>query len=447
MHPYLPHTEEDLRLMLHTIGVNTLEDLFIDIPDELRLKKRLNLDKSMSEVELRRHIGQLSTLNTTTEKTISFLGAGAYQHYVPSVIKHLASRQEFSTAYTPYQPEISQGTLQAIFEFQSMICELTGMDVSNASLYDGGTALAEAVFMANHGNNKSTILISKTVNPQYREVVKTYAKYKELTVIEVEEDQGETSMEDLKEKLTEDVSCVVVQIPNYYGVVEEGHNLSQIIKDGKTKAQFIVSVNPISLGVLEAPRNYGADTVVGEGQSLGIELQFGGPYLGFIASTKENMRRMPGRIVGETLDKQGKRAFVLTLQAREQHIRREKAMSNITSNQGLIALMATIYLSLMGKEGIKEVATQSICKAHYLAKALINKPGFSLRFEKPFFNEFVLTCSKPVRQLIENLEKQNYFAGEMIDENSLMLCVTEIHSKEVLDQFVKEVEVAFHGLQ
>lgn len=446
MHPYLPHTDEDITVMLKKIGVETIEDLFSDIPKELRLNRTLNLTKTMSETELRKDLGNLSKKNITTEDYVNFIGAGAYQHYIPSVIKHLVSRQEFATAYTPYQPEISQGTLQAIFEYQSMICELTGMDVSNASLYDGGTSLAEAVFMANHSNNKKNVLLSKTVNPQYREVVTTYARYNELNVIEIEEENGVTSIQDLKKKMNEDLCCVVVQIPNYYGIVEDGATMSQSIKEIQSKAQFIVSANPLSLGVLEAPRQYGADTVVGEGQSLGSALQFGGPYLGFIATTKENMRRMPGRIVGETTDKQGKRAFVLTLQAREQHIRREKAMSNITSNQGLVALMATIYLSLMGKEGIKEVAIQSISKAHYLADALCQIPGIKLAFQQLYFNEFTINCDKSMENIVAALESRKYFPGVVIDDNKLLLCVTEIHTKDDLDTFVRVVEEVYRGL-
>jgi len=446
MHPYLPHTQSDIEIMLKKIGVNSLDELFDDIPSKLRLNRPLNLGKSLSEIEIRKELGELAAQNVTLDERISFLGAGAYQHYIPAVIKHLASRQEFSTAYTPYQPEISQGTLQAIFEYQSMICELTGMDVSNASLYDGATALAEAVFMANHSNNQRTVLLSKTVNPQYKDVVKTYARFNELSVVEIEEDEGTTSLPDLQQKMNESVCCVVVQIPNYYGIVEEGKKVRDIMNSKKSKAQFIVSANPISLGVLEAPRVYGADTVVGEGQSLGSDTQFGGPYLGFIATTKDNMRRMPGRIVGQTVDKQGKRAFVLTLQAREQHIRREKAMSNITSNQGLVALMATIYLSLMGKEGIKEVAVHSISKAHYLIHQLEQINGLTLKYTKPFFNECVITSEKSLTELVKILEERKIFPGILLNDNEILLCVTEIHSKDVLDYFVKELEGIYNGI-
>lgn len=446
MHPYLPHTEEDIAYMLQAIGVDSLEALFSDIPEELRLNRALTIGEGLSEIQIRKELGELAASNTTLDHVTSFLGGGAYQHYVPSVIKYLVSRQEFSTAYTPYQPEISQGTLQAIFEYQSMICELTGMDVSNASLYDGGTALAEAVFLANHSNNKRTVLLSKTVNPEYKNVVKTYAKYNELNVIEIETCEYTTSIEDLKQHMNEEVSCVVIQNPNYYGIVEDGHKIREAMDTVKSKAQFIVSTHPISLGILEAPRWYGADTVVGEGQPLGSEVQFGGPYLGFIASTKDNMRRMPGRIVGQTVDKQGKRAFVLTLQAREQHIRREKAMSNITSNQGLIALTATVYLSLMGKTGIKEVASQCISKAHYLADRLTQIEGISLAADAPYFNEFVILSEKPLTAFVKQMEDKGYFPGILLSEHTLLVCVTEVHSKDVLDRFVLDWEEVYYGI-
>lgn len=447
MHPYLPHTNEDIDHMLKTIGVSSLEDLFSDIPQELRLNRKLAMDEGISELELRSKIGSMAAKNLTNEQRVSFLGGGAYQHYVPSVIKHLTSRQEFSTAYTPYQPEISQGTLQAIFEYQSMICELTGMDVSNASLYDGATALAEAVFMANHSNGKKDVLISKTLNPEYMNVVKTYAKYNELNIIEIEAEDGQTSLHDLELKMNDAVCCVVVQNPNFYGVVESGQKIRQAIDTCKTKAQMIVSANPISLGILEAPRNYGADTVVGEGQPLGSEVQFGGPYLGFIATTKDNMRRMPGRIVGQTVDKQGKRAFVLTLQAREQHIRREKAMSNITSNQGLIALTATIYLALMGKKGLEEVALQSVSKAHYLEGLLTSVDGIENCFHAPFFNEFAIKSKKPLKIILDKMEEKGYFSGILLNDHELLVCVTEVHTKETLDDFARTWKEVYDGIQ
>lgn len=446
MHPYLPHTNEDVENMLKAIGLDSLEALFSDIPAELRLNRKLAIDEGLTEIELRKKIGNMAAKNLTNEHMVSFLGGGAYQHYIPSIIKHLISRQEFSTAYTPYQPEISQGTLQAIFEYQSMICELTGMDVSNASLYDGATALAEAVFMANHSNGKKDVLVSKTINPEYLNVVKTYAKYNELNVIEIDSENGQTSINDLKEKMHGDVCCVVVQNPNYFGVVESGHLIRRTIDTCKSKAQMIVSVNPISLGILEAPRVYGADTIVGEGQPLGSEVQFGGPYLGFIATTKDNMRRMPGRIVGQTVDKQGKRAFVLTLQAREQHIRREKAMSNITSNQGLIALTATIYLALMGKEGIKEVAKQSMSKAHYLMDRLIAIDGLERSIQAPFFNEFVIRSGKPLNLFVDQMQSNGYFPGILLNDREMLISVTEIHSRETLDRFVATWKEVYDGI-
>ncbi len=440
MHPFLPHTKEDISSMLATIGVSSLEDLFKDIPDEIRLKDELNITSSMSEMEIRKLLTSLSDKNLTTEQAVNFMGGGAYDHYIPAIIKHLALRQEFFTAYTPYQPEISQGTLQAIFEYQSMICELTGMDVSNASLYDGGTALAEAVFMANHGNKKELVLVSETVNPEYRQVIETYAKYNGLTYQEIKSIDGQTDLEDLKSKYNGDVSSVLIQVPNYFGIVEDGVAVRNLMDQIKTKAQLIIAANPISLALLEAPGNYGADIVAGEGQSLGAPLQFGGPYLGFIAAKKDHMRRMPGRIVGETLDLDGKRAYVLTLQAREQHIRREKAMSNITSNQGLIALMATIYMATMGKEGLKEVAGQCLSKAHYLAKKLSELNGVSLSYDKAFFHEFVVKTEVNATSLHQVMEEKGFLSGIVISDHELLLCVTEKISKDQMDTFVKELE-------
>jgi len=440
MHPYLPHTNKDIEEMLKTIGVNHIDDLFEDIPKAIRLDRDLELEKAASEMEVEKDLRRLANKNISVKENVSFIGGGVYNHYIPAIIKHLVMRQEFVTAYTPYQPELSQGTLQAVFEYQSMICELTGMDVSNASLYDGGTSLAEAVFMANHSNKKKDVLISKTVNPQYREVVKTYARFNGLNYIEIEEKDGITDLTDLENKISIEATCVVIQTPNYYGVVENGKRVKEIMSAVKNKAQFIVSANPISLSLFEAPEKLGADIVVGEGQSLGNTVQFGGPYLGFIASTKSNMRRMPGRIVGQTTDKDGKRAFVLTLQAREQHIRREKAMSNITSNQGLNALMATIYLSTMGKEGLMEVAKQSMFKAHYLANELVKIEGVSLAIDQPFFNEFLITTTKDVNEIYIKLMSKGYFSGIVLDSDKLLIAVTEVISREQLDAFVKEME-------
>ncbi len=385
-------------------------------------------------------VRQIAKLNETTKEKVSFIGGGAYEHHIPAIIRHIVSRQEFLTAYTPYQPEMSQGTLQAIFEYQTMICELTGMDVSNASLYDGGTAMAEAVFMASHGNKKSDVLISKTVHPNYREVVRTYAYYNGLNYLEIEEKDGKTDLVDLRGKMGPETCCVVLQTPNYYGIVENGYRVREIMDATKNKARFIVSAEPVSLSFFEAPGYYGADIVVGEGQPLGNTLQFGGPYLGFIAATKAEMRRMPGRIVGQTTDIEGRRAFVLTLQAREQHIRREKATSNITSNQGLNALMASIYLSSLGKKGLLDVAKQSMYKAHYLANALTAVEGIDLEYGSPFFNEFVIRIPGKADEIYERMIDHGFYSGVVLDEHRLLLCVTEIHDKQVLDRFAAEME-------
>jgi len=446
MYPYLPHTDEDIIKMLEIIGVSDLQELFKDIPEDILLNRELSLESSKSEVEVINEVKKAANLNKTVEEAISFLGGGAYEHYIPSIIKHLVSRQEFLTAYTPYQPELSQGTLQAIFEYQTMICELTGMDVSNASLYDGGTALAEAVFMANHGNKKKEVLISKTVNPEYRNVVETYSRFNGLKYIEIDEVDGLTDVEDLKKKYSAETTAVIVQVPNYFGLVEDMTALHSVLDSVKTKAQFIVSADPISLSVLEAPREYGADIVVGEGQTLGNSLQFGGPYLGFMATTKANMRRMPGRIVGQTLDKDGKRGFVLTLQAREQHIRREKAMSNITSNEGLNALMATIYIAAMGHKGLREVSIQSVSKAHYFADCITTIDGLALKYKQPFMNEFVITCNKNAYELNEKMLENNIFIGHVLNEHDILTAVTEVHPKVDLDEAVRTLEVCYEAI-
>jgi len=440
MHPYLPPTKEDSRDMLQVIGLESVDELFSDIPEAFRLNRELDLEEGKSESEIRTLLKSMANNNQSINEKVSFLGGGAYNRYIPALIKHLAMRQEFFTAYTPYQPEISQGTLQVIFEYQSMICELTGMDVSNASLYDGGTALAEAVFLAKHGNKKKDVIVSETVNPQYRQVIKTYAQFNGLNYIEIPAKNGVTDLDLLKEAFSTETSSVMIQTPNFYGIVEKGPEVKAIMSQSKNKAMFIVAADPISLAVLEAPGNYGADIVAGEGQSLGNPLQYGGPYLGFIATKKANMRRMPGRIVGQTLDQDGERAYVLTLQAREQHIRREKAMSNITSNQGLNALMATIYLATMGKEGLKEVALQSLSKAHYLADRLNGIDGIDFPYQHRFFSEFVIKTQVNAYVLSQILLDKGYYAGLVLSEHELLISVTEKVRKEEMDAFVKEVE-------
>ncbi|WP_406241611.1 aminomethyl-transferring glycine dehydrogenase subunit GcvPA [Tissierella carlieri] len=372
MFPYIPTTHEDEQEMLKSIGLNSLDDLFNDIPKDLQLNRELNLPNAKSELEVRSYLTELANKNCSTSKMACFLGAGAYDHYIPSIINHIISRSEFYTSYTPYQPEISQGTLQYIFEFQTLICNLTGMDVANASLYDGGTAITEAALMAAASARKDEIIISKTVRPESIQVLKTYAHVQGLKVIEVDMKDGVTDLEELDKLVTDNTAAVIVQSPNFFGIIEDLKATGEITHKAK-KASFIASVDPISLAILKKPSELGVDVVVGEAQGMGIPVSFGGPYLGFIAAKSDYMRKLPGRIVGQTEDKNGKRSFVLTLTAREQHIRREKATSNICSNQGLNVLAATIYMVTLGKEGLKEVALQSTKKLIMPLNKLLNQ--------------------------------------------------------------------------
>lgn len=389
---YIPNTEEQREKMLKSLGLDSIDQLFDYIPERVKLGRRLNLPEPMSEYELLKHMRELSSKNISTADYCCFLGAGAYDHYIPAVIKHMLLRGEFYTAYTPYQPEISQGTLQAIFEYQTMICELTGMDVSNASMYDGASASAEAMLLACSSKHKRKVVISQTLNPEYRNVIKTYAKFNNIDVVEVGYKDGITELSNLESVTNKEVAAVIVQYPNFFGIIENLADISNITH--KSGCYFIVVADPISLGILKSPGEYGADIVVGEGQPLGNPLSFGGPYLGFFATTKELMRRIPGRIVGQTTDKLGRRGFVLTLQAREQHIRREKATSNICSNQALNALAATIYLTLLGKNGLRKVAELCVKKSHYAYEKLIETGRFEPVFKAPFVKEFVLRINE-----------------------------------------------------
>jgi glycine dehydrogenase subunit 1 len=441
MYPYISNTYKDEKKLLDTIGISSIDELFDDIPSNLRLSKSLNIPNSMSELEVTSHIGELSKMNKNIEDMICFLGAGAYDHYIPSVVKHLTSRPEFYTAYTPYQPEISQGTLQVIFEYQSMIAELTGMDVANASMYDGASACAEAAMMAMEITKRKTIIVSSTVHPETRKVLKTYMHFHGGNVIEIDFSCGETDVEQLKSVISKETAGVILQNPNFFGVVEDISAIEKLTHENK--AMLIMNVDPISLGILKAPGELGADIVVGEGQSLGNSLNFGGPYIGFMATTSKLMRKLPGRIVGETVDIDGKRAFVLTLQAREQHIRREKATSNICSNQALNALAATVYLTTLGKEGIKEVAEQSMKKSYYTYNQLLNSGKYKPLFNKPFFKEFALVRNVNPYTVNEELRINGILGGHILQkhypklENSLLICVTEKRTKIEIDKLVK----------
>ncbi|MCK5763948.1 MAG: aminomethyl-transferring glycine dehydrogenase subunit GcvPA [Clostridiales bacterium] len=447
MHPYLAHTQEEIKEMLELIGLENIEDLFSDIPSEILFKEKLDFPVGKSELEIRDILYKLASENKSTLEYTSFLGGGAYDHYIPAIIPQLLLRQEFYTAYTPYQPEISQGTLQAIFEYQSMICELTGLQASNASLYDGATAAAEALFMAYEANKRKTFIINDTVNPETKKVIKTYLDFKGLSYIEAKSKDGLLDIDNLKELLDGEIGAVLVQSPNYYGLVEDVEVIADLVH--KNKSLLVQSADPISLGLFKTPGEIGADIAVGEGQVLGNTLNFGGPYLGYIACTKKLMRKLPGRIVGKTEDLDGKRGFVLTLQAREQHIRRERATSNITSNQALCALAANIYMAVMGKQGIQDVAKQCVDLSYYTAKALTANNNFKMKYNTPFFREFVIETPIKAADLFEKMLEKKFYAGIDLEpytgsENELMIAVTEKMTKEKIDCFVKEMEACIN---
>jgi glycine dehydrogenase subunit 1 len=444
---YLPMTEQDKKEMLEAIGIEAVDELFSDIPEEVRFNGRLNIKEAKSESALTKELFKLANQNVNLKTHASFLGAGVYDHYIPSIVDHVISRSEFYTAYTPYQPEISQGELQAIFEFQTMICELTGMDIANSSMYDGGTALAEAAMLACGQTRRKTILISEAVHPEYREVVKTYARGQRHQVVEIPLNNGVTSTEQIKELMSNDVAAVIIQYPNFFGRIEPLKDFAAIAHE--YKSLFVVSCNPVALGILTPPGNLGADIVTGDAQPFGIPTSFGGPHCGFFAVSKKLMRKIPGRLVGQTVDEDGRRGFVLTLQAREQHIRREKATSNICSNQALNALAASVAMSALGKKGIREMAVKNVQKANY-AKKQFKEKGFDIVYDGPIFNEFVLKVDKPISQLSQHLLEKGFIAGYdlgKLDEKlhgHMLVCVTEVRTKEEIDQFVEEVG-AYHA--
>ncbi|WP_100398377.1 aminomethyl-transferring glycine dehydrogenase subunit GcvPA [Bacillus sp. FJAT-44742] len=442
---YLPMTEKDQTDMLHIIGAESVEELFSNIPSSIRFNGEMNLPAPLSEPALIKEFKKLEERNVNFKSHASFLGAGVYDHYIPSVVDHVIRRSEFYTAYTPYQPEISQGELQAIFEFQTMICELTGMDIANSSMYDGPTSLAEAAMMS-YGHSrmkKKKVVVSKGIHPEALDVLKTYVSGPGLEVKEIDLKEGRTDAAALKEAVDDETACVIVQYPNFYGNIEDLKEIESI--SHSKKAMFVVSSNPLSLGVLTPPGDFGADIVVGDAQPFGIPAQMGGPHCGYFATTKKLMRKVPGRLVGQTVDEDGKRGFVLTLQAREQHIRRDKATSNICSNQALNALAASVAMSAIGKYGVKEMAVQNLRKAHY-AKQKLKKSGIELMDEQPVFNEFVIRINKPVAEINKKLLQKGFIGGYdlgLVSEErkgQMLLCVTEEKTKEEIDQFVKELE-------
>jgi glycine dehydrogenase subunit 1 len=432
------NTQADQRAMLAAIGADSVEELFSSIPADLRLKRPLNIPASLSELELTQHMQRLARANTSASSAVCFLGGGSYDHFIPTVVDAIAGRSEYYTAYTPYQAEASQGSLQAFFEYQTLICELTGLDVSNASLYEGGSSVAEAVLMAiNITGRKGRVVVAGSVHPEYRQVLETYLLNLHVPLVTVPTPDGYLNLDDLKKAITDDTACVVVQHPNFFGNLEEVESIGAIAKE--KGALFVVSFDPISLGLLKRPGQYGADIAVAEGQCLGTPMGYGGPYLGILACRKEFVRLLPGRLVGETVDRNGKRCWVLTFQTREQHIRREKATSNICTNQGLFALRAAVYLSALGPEGLRETAELCLKKAHYSAERLAKVAGTSLRFKRPFFKEFTLKLSGNVPETLKRLRGAGYLAGLQLGRwyrefgDSIVVAVTEKRTKVEID--------------
>lgn len=424
--PFTPNTEEHRKKMLATIGMDSVEDLFKDIPEKVR-NPNLNLPKAMSELDLRAYASELSSRNVSAGEYTSFLGAGSYWHHIPAVVSSIASRGEFMTAYTPYQPEVSQGTLQVAYEFQSMICQLTGMDVANAGMYDGSTSLAEAALMACRVTRRNKVAILNSTSPLYTDVLDTYVQAPGIDLEIVEESHM---------TLGDEIACLIVQQPNFFGYLEDMQNLANIAHDAG--ALLVVSVDPVSLGMFNPPSDYGADIVVAEGQGIGVPMSYGGPYVGIFACRQEFVRQMPGRIVGKTLDTQGKEAYVLTLQAREQHIRREHATSNICTSVALISLMMTVYLACMGKQGMRKVAELCYHKAHYAASIISAIPGFSIVEYGTgiFFREFTVRCPVPPKEVNQSLLEKGIIGGFDVSEyseNGLLLCVTEMNSREDIE--------------
>ena len=431
MGSYVPNTQEERQAMLEAAGYASMDDLFRDIPEEVKLKGGLNIPEGLSELEVKRKMQSIAAKNKVFP-TI-FRGAGAYRHYIPAVVGSVTSKENLQTAYTPYQAEISQGILQSIFEYQTMICDLTGMDVSNASVYDGAEAAAEGVAMCRE-RKRGRACISAAVLPCILETVKTYCFGNGMELEVIPEKDGVTDVEWLKAHLDKETACVLIQHPNYYGNLEPAKEIGEAVH--QAGAKFIMSVNPISLGILKTPAEYGADVAVGEGQPLGLPLAFGGPYLGFMAATRAMMRKLPGRIVGQTKDRNGKTGYVLTLQAREQHIRREKASSNICSNQALCALAVGVYLTAMGNEGLERAASSCLSKAHYFAKRL-GEAGFELENRGEFFHEFVTVSEKESGRALQALEEHGILGGLPLDDHRILWCCTEMNTKEEMDEAVR----------
>ncbi|MGQ9681517.1 MAG: aminomethyl-transferring glycine dehydrogenase subunit GcvPA [Anaerolineae bacterium] len=448
---YVPHTDADRREMLAAIGVPSVEALFADVPENVRFPK-VELPAPLSEAEVMRELRALSEANMDLDHAACFLGAGAYRHYVPSVVQHVLARSEFYTAYTPYQPEVSQGTLQTIFEYQSMMCALTGMDVSNASHYDGATAVAEAAIMALNvtRGKRHRVLVAPTLHPEYRQVLRTYTQGMGVQVLGDEDALAPIGA--LVGRLDRETACVIVQVPDFLGQFDAPQDLAALAEAAHgVGALFVVVADPISLGLLKPPSAYGADIVVGEGQSLGMPVSFGGPYLGYFTCREEYVRRMAGRLVGETTDGRGRRGYVLTLATREQHIRRERATSNICSNEALCALAAGVYLAALGKQGLRRVAELCWHKAHYAADIIDQIPGFAVQRRKPFFQEFVVRLPRPAAEINEMLLDWDIIGGYDLGvsyphlANHMLLCVTEMNTRQEIDDLAGALRAACEG--
>jgi glycine dehydrogenase subunit 1 len=441
---YVPNTAAEQQAMLQAVGVETIEELLSPVPADVRLKRPLALPAALAEPDIKRVMGVLAERNADLDHFPSFLGAGSYDHITPSVVPHLVKRSEFYTSYTPYQPEISQGMLQAIYEFQTMVCQLTGMDVANASLYDGSTAVVEAAMLA-IGTGTGDILVSRALDPQYRATLRTYAWVRGFNLIEVDLENGATSVAALEAALTPQTKAVIIQHPNFFGALEDVRAVEQLVH--KAGAIYVVAfTEPAALGLLKAPGEFGADIVVGEGQCLGSPLGYGGPALGIFAARNAYVRRLPGRLVGKTVDDRGQTGYVLTLQTREQHIRRERATSNICTNQALLALAATVYLAALGKTGFSELGEQCLRRAHFAQERICAVTGFTPLFDRPFFDEFAVTCPLPVEQLNAELRARGIIGGYDLSRdypeltNAALFCVTETRTRDDIDALVAALE-------
>lgn len=437
---YIPNTVEDQKKMLEAIGASSIEDLLGSVSSDVRLKRELNLPEPLSELELLREIKGLSRMNASAEDFVPFLGGGAYDHFIPAVLSHVLSRSEFYTAYTPYQAEMSQGVLQTIYEYQTMICELTGMEVANASMYDGASAMAEAALMATRVTKREEIIVSSTVNPRYRHVLNTYLRGLKYPVTTTGWVDGVSDMDKLSHSVSDKTAAVIVQYPNFFGCIED---IRAVIEQAhRYGAAAVIVADPIALGLLKSPGELGADIVVGEGQPLGIPLSFGGPYLGFFATRMEHVRRMPGRVVGSTVDTEGKSGYCLTFQTREQHIKRERATSNICTNEALVALAATVYMTAMGREGLRDVAGLCLQKTAYTREKIGELKGYSIPFSAPVFKEFVVKIPVSPSRIHERLSSERILGGLDLGgyypelANHLLFCVTEKRTRQEIDRLV-----------